>query len=236
MKGGGRGYYRPTSLLSVWAFAPFMHNDAIGPEICGKPADATIDFYVSPYVTRDGKPVQNPPGCWTFDPSVEGRWRLYKASMEDLLNPKMRIPKMLLTYEDIVVDVAPKIKIGNNETGLSLRIPKGRPVVLLNSLRFKDLVQDIILVDSNPAKLEAKYKELITAERLRALRDGLMKLRAYLLAQRGHVTLDLTQELGDFVQSYYSNVLGRIENDGHTFGENLSDHEKQALIAFLATL
>ena len=34
---GGRGYYRPISLLSVWAFAPFMHNNAIGPEICGKP-------------------------------------------------------------------------------------------------------------------------------------------------------------------------------------------------------
>ena len=28
---GGRGYYRPISLLSVWAFAPFMHNNAIGP-------------------------------------------------------------------------------------------------------------------------------------------------------------------------------------------------------------
>ena len=36
---GGRGYYRPISLLSVWAFAPFMHNNAIGPEVCGKPTD-----------------------------------------------------------------------------------------------------------------------------------------------------------------------------------------------------
>ena len=37
MKGGGRGYYRNISLLSAWAHAPFMHNNAIGPEICGKP-------------------------------------------------------------------------------------------------------------------------------------------------------------------------------------------------------
>ena len=33
MKGGGRGYYRNISLLSAWAHAPFMHNNAIGPEI-----------------------------------------------------------------------------------------------------------------------------------------------------------------------------------------------------------
>jgi len=31
-------------------------------------------------------------------------------------------------------------------------------------------------------------------------------------------------------------VLGRVENGGHTFGKDLSDREKQALIAFLATL
>src|SRR6185503_9849430 len=37
MKGSGRGYYRPPSLLSVWAHAPFMHNNAVGPELCGKP-------------------------------------------------------------------------------------------------------------------------------------------------------------------------------------------------------
>ena len=29
MKGGGRGYYRPASLLSIWATAPFLHNDAV---------------------------------------------------------------------------------------------------------------------------------------------------------------------------------------------------------------
>jgi hypothetical protein len=32
---GGRGYYRNISLLSLWAHAPFMHNNAIGPELCG---------------------------------------------------------------------------------------------------------------------------------------------------------------------------------------------------------
>ena len=55
MKGGGRGYYRNVSLLSVWAHAPFMHNNAIGPEICGKPAQTALDFYASPYVDAEGQ-------------------------------------------------------------------------------------------------------------------------------------------------------------------------------------
>ena len=50
------------------------------------------------------------------------------------------------------------------------------------------------------------------------------------------MTFDITAVQSDFIQRYYSNVLGRIENAGHRFGENLSDREKQALIAFLATL
>lgn len=48
---------------------------------------------------------------------------------------------------------------------------------------------------------------------------------------------DLTLQIDDaFVQRFYSNVLERIENAGHRFGEGLSDREKQALIAFVATL
>jgi hypothetical protein len=35
--GGGRSYYRNISLVSAWAHAPFMHNNALGPEICGQP-------------------------------------------------------------------------------------------------------------------------------------------------------------------------------------------------------
>ena len=44
MKGGGRGYYRPPSLLSLWAYAPFMLNNGIGPEVCGKPSKSELDF------------------------------------------------------------------------------------------------------------------------------------------------------------------------------------------------
>jgi len=36
--------------------------------------------------------------------------------------------------------------------------------------------------------------------------------------------------------SLYSSCTQEIENDGHRFGENLPESDKNALIAFLATL
>ena len=57
-----------------------------------------------------------------------------------------------------------------------------------------------------------------------------------LAARRGNLTYDITGPEAAFIQTFYSNVLGRVENAGHPFGTNLSDREKQALIAFLATL
>jgi hypothetical protein len=236
MKGGGRGYYRNISLLSAWAHAPFLHNNAIGPEICGKPSEPGVDFYSSPYVDADDKPLATPPACWPYDPGVEGRYKLYKASMEMLLNPDERVPKVFTLDQDVIVDVAPKVQIGDLETGLSLRVPKGFPAVVLNSLRYQDLLQDVVLAARDPAKLDRKYETLLTPEQRAELKQGLGQIRQELLAKQGFMTFDITAVQSDFIQRYYSNVLERIENAGHRFGENLSDREKQALIAFVATL
>jgi hypothetical protein len=235
MKGGGRGYYRPPSLLSLWAYAPFMLNNAIGPEICGKPSKPELDFYSSPYVDADGKPLANPPACWPYDVSVEGRYKLFKASMNDLLFPQQRISKLFLTDRDIVIDVAPNVKIGDVTTGLSIVVPKGVPAVLINSLRYKDLIQDLVLV-RDAQTLDAKYKGILTPGQLADLKQGLNALWPILTGTPGQLKLDITEAQNDFVQRYYSNVLGRSENSGHRFGERLSDRDKQALIAFLATL
>ncbi len=251
MHGGGRGYYRNISLLSAWAHAPFMHNNAIGPEICGKPGQGP-DFYSSPYVDADGKPLADPPPCWAYDPSVEGRYRLYEASMQDLLNPDRRIPKMFLLDSDIVIDIAPKVAVLGRDLGLSLTIPAGFPALDVNSLRYKDLLQDLVLVDRDPRSFDAKYATLLTEPQRSELRQGLLAIRAALLrtaslrgielvlnrkeAVVGQVQ-DLTLQVGnDFVQRYYSNVLEHVENAGHRFGEGLSERDKQALIAFVATL
>ncbi len=89
-KDNGRGYYRNISLLNVWATAPFMHNNAIGPEVCGKPKNAENDFFRSRYVDASGKLVDPQPQCVVYDPSVSDRFELYRKSMYDLLHPKER--------------------------------------------------------------------------------------------------------------------------------------------------
>jgi hypothetical protein len=236
MKGGGRGYYRPSTLLSLWTQAPFMHNNAIGPEVCGKPSRAEIDFYSAPYTDQSDRPLANPPPCLPFDPSVAGRYQLYKDSMQELLNPSRRLRKVTLTDEDIVIDVAPNFKIGPFEGGLSIRLPKGKPAILINSLRYKDLLQDIVLSRLDQNKFDDKYRGILTAERSRELRDNLRNLDLDIGQSQGRFTIDISDSTRAFIQAYYSNVLGRVENAGHTFGQDLPEREKRALIAFLATL
>jgi hypothetical protein len=236
MKGSGRGYYRPPSLLSVWAQAPFMHNNAIGPEVCGAPSTRELNFYSSPYVDENDQPLVGAPACVPYDVTVEGRYRLYKASMESLLNPSRRQRKVTLTDKDIIVDIAPDFKLGSIQGGLSILLPRGRPVILLNSLRYKDMLQDVVLSRRDPATLEAKYRDILTAGQFRDLKEGLDRLDAEIGRSQGHFTIDISQPQRAFIQTYYSNVLDRVENAGHRYGEELSDGDKQALIAFLATL
>ncbi len=240
MAGSGRGYDRNVSLLSAWAHAPFMHNNAIGPEICGKPADKTFDFYESPYVDADGKPIANPPACTAYDTSVEGRFALYVASMRDMLNPEKRIDKMHLLADDIIIPIAPKLQ--NPELNkllgveISLRVPKGYPALAINSLRFKDLIQDAVLYRTNEKKLDEKYAGVLDATRLAELKGGLKRFILDAILEGRPTILDLVADRDKFVQGFYSNILDRVENRGHRFGETLSDQDKNALIAFVATL
>ena len=251
MKGGGRGYYRNISLLSTWAHAPFMHNNAIGPELCGKPSVPELDFYTSPYVDQTGRPLSGP-DCWRYDPSVEGRYSLYKASMEQLLNPGKRIRKVQALDEDLVIDIAPKAELLGHTLGLTLRIPKGFPTVAVSSLRYKDLIQDLFLVARDRGQFEKKYQGILSDTQRDELGRGLEAIQRRLIGQKGIAVIQLALgndsavaesaqasvlNVGDrFMQRFYSNVLSWDENAGHEFGAGLSDREKQALIAFVATL
>jgi hypothetical protein len=236
---GGRGYYRPISLLSVWAFAPFMHNNAIGPELCGGPSDPSRELYRSPYVLPGSIPFQpmpNPPPCWKFDPSVEGRYKLFLASMEDLLNPDKRLPKVTRLDEAVIID-GPAFP--GEEQGFSLQIPAGVPAALVGNLRHKELVGDLVLAKVDAARLREKYKargndevNKIVAE----LQQMLKELVAGLATNRDAVVAQVGRNHLPFIQRMYSTSTADVENGGHVFGSTLSAQDKKALIAFLATL
>jgi hypothetical protein len=88
-RGGGRGYYRTPSLVSMWATAPYFHNNALG------------DYYVikddgkKDYFPNDGRRIgrQLPDGSWIdfyIDVSVEGRLKMFEDGVDKLLNPWKR--------------------------------------------------------------------------------------------------------------------------------------------------
>jgi hypothetical protein len=205
--------------------------------VCGKPTDPAAELYRSPYVlpgtwTR----MPNPPSCVPFDPSVEGRYRLFKASVEELLNPDKRNPKITLIDQPIIIDgpVFP-----GEDQGFELQIPAGIPAAVPGNLRHKELVADLVLAKTNVAKLKEKYgaRGAAEADRIAAtLQDILKQLTTGLVTSPGMVVSQIGRDHLPFIQRMYSNSTADVENGGHTYGRSLSPADKRALMAFLATL
>ncbi|MCC7018540.1 MAG: hypothetical protein IT332_02215 [Ardenticatenales bacterium] len=232
---GGRGYYRVPSLLSVWAHAPLLHNNAMGPELCGG-APPARELYRSPYIDAAGKPLADPPPCWPYDPSVAGRFALFKASAADLLNPDARRMKTMLLSEDIVRAFSPALADSADDAKLRLaiRIPQGVPVAMIGSLDYKRLLADLVRTRTARAELtadlQARYGD--EAPGLLAELDG---IAAAVVADPTGVIDAFGDHMDAILRLYASNTMV-LENAGHTFGEELAPADKAALIAFLATL
>lgn len=245
---GGRGYYRAISLLSLWAHAPFMHNNALGPELCGKPKNAENDFYGQRprYVDSSNVkllPADQQPACFEYDPSVEGRFELYKQSMHDLLNPASRRPKVTLLNEDISLRVGPRVWDGEDRDtvlGLALTIPheidgRGVTVGALGNFQHKQFIVDMVLAKTKPAALEAKLTQRLGAEEGKRVAAEMGKVAREVVADPGGLVAALKSR-PYLIKGVYSSCTEETENAGHRFGEDLAPQDKKALTAFLATL
>lgn len=80
--GGGRGYYRTAALNSMWATAPFLHNNSIGDGPIGIDPATGEEFLDARYIT------------------IEGRLELFEKAMDELLNPEKRPLKVKVTSAD----------------------------------------------------------------------------------------------------------------------------------------
>jgi hypothetical protein len=207
-----------------------MHNNAIGPEICGVPSSGKSP-YASPYVSAEtgAQLPDGGPACWEYDPAIEARFNLFLASMDALLNPEKRIPKVTLLTNEIILDIGPRLRVqeGETETGISIRIPAGLPSARLGNLRHKELIDDLVLTAAQPEAIEQKYGPA-TATKLR-------QLLAEIAANPSGV-VDTLFDHAELIRELYSNDTEVIENGGHRFGEGLSADAKRDLTAFLATL
>lgn len=245
---GGRGYYRNVSLLNLWAHAPFMHNNAVGPELCGWGGDRDNpdEFYRPPYVdaAKPGAPLlptARQPACWTYDPSVEGRFKLYVASMRELLNPGQRIPKATKLDEDIVLDIGPRIWDGQEEkklVGFTVKVPAGSTAGNVGNFQHKAFIVDLIDLKLHPDRLEKRLTARVGSDKAKQVMKALEGIADTAIADPGRLVdaVKAARQRLPLVWTLYSACNAEIENNGHRFGENLAPTDKDALIAFLATL
>ena len=246
--GGGRGYYRNLSLLNLWAFAPFMHNNAIGPEVCGWGGDRAnpYEFYRPDYVdaSKPGLPLlpaDKQPACWKYDPSVDGRFKLYVASMHDLLHPASRLAKATKLDNDIVLDVGPRIWDGQEEkklVGFTVRIPAGATAGHVGNFQHKSFIVDLVTAKLHPEQIEKGLAARVGAGDAAKLAHELRTIADTVLADPGRMVeaVKAARERLPLLWSVYSSCGEEIENGGHRFGEDLPEADKNALTAFLATL
>jgi mono/diheme cytochrome c family protein len=245
---GGRGYYRNVSLLNLWAHAPFLHNNSVGPELCGWGGDKANPYeqYRASYVdtSQPGSPPlakDKQPLCWKYDPSVDGRFKLYVASMNDLLNPSARIPKATKLDQDIVLDIGPRIFDGKQEkrlAGFTVRVPAGSTAGKVGNFRHKDFIVDLVRAKLKPAELEARLATVLPAAEARKLATEMQVIGKAIVSDPDRL-IEVVKEARartPALWQVYASCSAEIENDGHRFGEDLSDADKNALIAFLATL
>ena len=239
---GGRGYYRNISLLSLWAHAPFMHNNAVGPELCGKPSNTANDFYRLRYADASAGnfpllPADKQPACWAYDPSVDGRYKLYVESMRQLLNPDTRGKKITRFNFPVALDFGPKLWDGNEEKqilGLKLEIPAGTAAGLLGNFQHKQFVNDLVLAKKDRAALETKLVKQLGDADGKALAQTLVDTLSAIMKDPSGMVAAVGKS--PKILEAYSTCTADIENDGHRFGESLPAKDKGALIAFLATL
>jgi mono/diheme cytochrome c family protein len=166
--GGGRGYYRPPSLVALWSSAPFLHNNALG-RFTGDPSVA-------------GRML-------AFDDAAEkllwpekrlGQASIWRTAQESYVEiPEARVPLLL----------KPLVKNGALRIG---PIPKGTPINLLANLdpTLPNVVKLVPVLNAALVELAKGRHDLATLDQdeARRLVAALMSasLCPDLIEDRGH--------------------------------------------------
>ena len=215
MPGGGRGYTRVPSLVSIWASAPFLLNNSVGvfdgdPSVAGRMRafDDAIHKMLWPG-TREKDSVLGAQGVGVIDRTTAASTvRVPTAFVPPALRPLLSLFGRE-TASGEAVEIGP--------------VPKGTPV---------DLIANLGLLPPTGEGFWARGShdvQLLTV--LRTLHDDLKALPPRPTdAEARKVYANLDAPL-----MALSNCPDFEVNKGHYFGARLSDADKTDLIAFLKT-
>jgi hypothetical protein len=225
MPGGGRGYTRPASLISVWSTAPFLLNNSVGKFNASPSVDARLDSFQDSIKKmlwpelRDKDTVLSDKIPGLIDrTTVRSYLRIAPGYVPDNLKGLVSTGQRLFPalFGDGGIQIGP--------------IPPGTPVDFIANL-------NLLSEDTDPAARAAHdAKVLEVALRLKHDLEALPSTATDDDARK--VFANLAQPLMDL-----SKCPDFIVNRGHYFGTSmfkeepgLSDQEKNALIEFLKTL
>ena len=237
MPGGGRGYTRPPSLISLWSTAPFLLNNSVGlfngdPSVKGRMA--AFDDAIGQMLWPQGRARdrETPHMLGVIDRTTERSFIFVPASWIPRLPGASAEDKRLL---DAISDKDGNINIGP--------IPKGMPVNLLASLQPLAETKDA-------GDLLRHYRRLLgTLVTLKRLLITLPRnaddaaLRAHFAPMRPKFMAlskcpDFVVNRGHYFGTAQFNQQGGLTADERSFGTEpvLSNDQKRALVAFLKTL
>jgi hypothetical protein len=217
MPAGGRGYTRVPSLISIWSTAPFLLNNSVGrfdPSPSVEARVASFDDSITKMLwpekrEKDAVLGDKIPGV--IDRTTATSWARI---------PIGYLPDTLRSVQDVLQLIAPKLF---NEGGLEIGpIPAGTPVGLLANL-------ELLSPSMSPSERSAHDKAVIKAI--------LTLVHDFKALPQGATFAETWQVFGKDGEQLFalSKCPDYVVNRGHYFGSNLSDRDKQALIAFLKT-
>ena len=184
-----RVLYRTPTLVSIWATAPYLHNNSVG--------------------------------IYNADPSLAGRMAAYEDGMSKLLSPERRlgVGSILVTTQDSKLpDIFPMLQKVMPEfadlPGMDcdlINVPKGTPVNLIMNVHAKNV------------------KSLLQAY-VDGVLQGQPKTQFVELRKKNH---DLAHQRLMEKLIEVSTCPDFIEDRGHTYGSELSEADKRALIEYM---
>jgi hypothetical protein len=169
-----QGYYRPASLVSMWATAPFLHNNALG-MATHDPSTAGRMRAFNDAVTQLLWPERRMTDTLSVSRTMRETWLSFPASDLPSVTPA-RVKRLLGADTSAYASVGP--------------IPAGTPVGLLASFR-EALSAVTLLADFNAAVRDVKEQRLdsaATRARMRQLAPTLLKYSNCVdfIENRGH--------------------------------------------------
>jgi hypothetical protein len=227
MPGGGRGYVRPASLVSVWSTAPFLQNNSVGefnedPSVEGRlrSFDSSIKQMLWPDTRRKDPLLRDKVAgpSWIQRTTATSYLKVPAGYLPDGGTALMDWTPWFRHLAHAALPWAFKAD-GDLQIG---PIPKGTPVSLIANIQ--------LLAESPYLEDKAKHAKQLFGVLLK-LKQALKSL------PENPSDTEASKALAPLVDDLISisKCPDYIVNKGHYFGSNLSDDDKNALIELLKT-